>query len=95
MAYAEAIGDDYKKNQLIVKLLKDIPPTSIIIPAQCTGELYNVLLKKGNLGRVEAEETTLLTLECRNTIIGVSITVPSNMLTGWLIQTALKAFGRF
>lgn len=45
LAYAEGVnGPDLQKTALV--LLRQLPPQSVIVPAQALGELFNVLVRK-------------------------------------------------
>lgn len=45
LAYAEGIGDSTRQ-QASLELVRALPPSSVIIPSQCLGELFRVLTGK-------------------------------------------------
>ena len=45
LAYAEGVGDD-ARHQASLDLVRALPPTVVVIPAQCLGELFRVLTGK-------------------------------------------------
>lgn len=45
LAYAEGIGDAVR-HQASVDLVRELPPSLVVIPAQCLGELFRVLTGK-------------------------------------------------
>lgn len=45
LAYAEGVGDD-TRHQASLELIRALPPSLVVIPAQCLGELFRVLAGK-------------------------------------------------
>ncbi len=45
LAYAEGVGDS-PRQQMSLELVRALPPSSVILPAQCLGELFRVLTGK-------------------------------------------------
>jgi predicted nucleic acid-binding protein len=53
LAYAEGI-DDPRRQMMACALITQLVEKDTVIPAQALGELYNVLLRKGNWSRDDA-----------------------------------------
>lgn len=58
LAYAEGVNSAEKRD-IALNLLHRVPQTSIVIPAQTLGELFNVLLRKAGKDPVEARAAVL------------------------------------
>ncbi|MDZ4363929.1 PIN domain-containing protein [Brevundimonas sp.] len=46
--YAAGIGFDDAKRQRAMRLLKALNPPDMVMPSQVAGELYNILIRKGD-----------------------------------------------
>jgi predicted nucleic acid-binding protein len=58
LAYAEGVGD-YLRQQFSLELVRMLPPPSVLIPAQCLGELFRVLTGKARHGAASAHAAIL------------------------------------
>ena len=58
LAYAEGIGDSARQ-QASLDLIRILPPTLIVIPAQCLGELFRVLISKARRDATSAQKAVL------------------------------------
>ncbi|MCO6439910.1 MAG: PIN domain-containing protein [Nitrococcus mobilis] len=58
LVYAEGYGDSHRCERA-QSLVDALPVGSVIIPAQCLGELFRVLHGKGGLGRAPAADRVL------------------------------------
>jgi predicted nucleic acid-binding protein len=56
LAYAEGV-DDPERQAVARALIDHLDEETTVIPGQALGELYNVLLRKGNFTRDEARKT--------------------------------------
>lgn len=58
LAYAEGVNG-VEKRDIILGLMRDLPPGVAVIPVQVLGELFNVLVRKAGRSRAEAREALL------------------------------------
>lgn len=58
LAYAEGI-DGVEKRDIVLDLVRNLPPEAAIIPVQVLGELFYVLTRKAGRSRAEAREALL------------------------------------
>jgi predicted nucleic acid-binding protein len=58
LAYAEGFGDRARQ-QASLDLIRKLPPPLIIIPAQCLGELFRVLIGKARRDAAYAKKAVL------------------------------------
>ena len=58
LAYAEGIGDAARQ-QASLGLMRRLPPSLVVIPAQCLGELFRVLTGKARRDNASAQEAVL------------------------------------
>jgi predicted nucleic acid-binding protein len=58
VAYAEGV-DGAERRSITLALLRDLPPGSVVIPAQVLGELFNVLVRKAGRSRAKARNALL------------------------------------
>ena len=58
LAYAEGIGDDVRQ-QASLDLIRALPSSLVVIPAQCLGELFRVLTGKARRNAASAREAIL------------------------------------
>lgn len=58
LAYAEGVNGTEKRD-LVLDLVKALPPDSTVIPVQVLGELFNVLVRKAGRTRPEARDALL------------------------------------
>jgi predicted nucleic acid-binding protein len=58
LAYAEGIGDAFR-HQASVDLVRMLPPSLVVIPAQCLGELFRVLTGKARQEASLAQQAIL------------------------------------
>ena len=58
LAYAEGIGDSARQ-QASHELLRLLPPSLVVIPAQCLGELFRVLTGKARRDAASAQDAVL------------------------------------
>jgi predicted nucleic acid-binding protein len=58
LAYAEGVGDASRR-QAALKLVRALPNSSVVIPAQCLGELFRVLTAKAGRNPAKAKEDVL------------------------------------
>lgn len=76
LAYAEGVNSGEKRD-VALHLARQLPQSSIIIPVQVLGELFNVLVRKAGRSRSEAREVLL---SWRDTFT-VMPTTPETMIT--------------
>lgn len=58
LAYGEGVGDE-KRRTATHRLLKSLPATDVVVPAQALGELFRVLTGKAGRSAVEARAAVL------------------------------------
>ena len=58
LAYAEGVNA-LEKRDIVLELLRTLPPEAVVIPVQVLGELFNVLTRKAGRPRVGAREALL------------------------------------
>lgn len=58
LAYAEGVNGSEKRD-LALGLLQRLPQTSVVLPVQVLGELFNVLVRKAGRPRAEARAALL------------------------------------
>jgi predicted nucleic acid-binding protein len=58
LAYAEGFGDS-RRQQASLDLVRRLPPSVLIIPAQCLGELFRVLTGKARQDAASAQKAVL------------------------------------
>ena len=58
LAYAEGIGDSARQ-QASLDLVRKLPPSVVVIPAQCLGELFRVLTGKAGRDAASAQKVVL------------------------------------
>jgi predicted nucleic acid-binding protein len=58
LAYAEGIGDS-DRQRVSLELVRMLPPSLVVIPAQCLGELFRVLTGKARQDAAPAREAVL------------------------------------
>lgn len=58
LAYAEGVNGAARRDTAL-DLIRRIPTTSVIVPAQVLGELFNVLVKKAGRPRKDARDALL------------------------------------
>jgi predicted nucleic acid-binding protein len=58
LAYAEGIGD-IARQRASLDLIQALPPSLVVIPAQCLGELFRVLTGKAGRDATSAQEAIL------------------------------------
>ena len=58
LAYAEGIGDSARQ-QASLDLIRMLPPSLVVLPAQCLGELFRVLTGKARRDAASAQEAVL------------------------------------
>ena len=58
LAYAEGIGDSVRQ-EASLDLLRMLPPSVVVIPAQCLGELFRVLTGKARRDAASAQKAVL------------------------------------
>jgi len=58
LAYAEGIGDSARQ-QASLDLVRKLPPSMVVIPAQCLGELFRILTGKAQRDAASAQEAVL------------------------------------
>lgn len=58
LAYAEGVNDANKRD-IILDLIRRLPPESAVIPVQVLGELFNVLVRKARRSQAEARDALL------------------------------------
>ena len=83
LAYAEGIGDSARQ-QASLDLMRMLPPSLVVLPAQCLGELFRVLTGKARRdaasaqkavqGWADAYETADSTWTALQSAMGVAVT---------------------
>ncbi|OHV80467.1 PIN domain-containing protein [Rhizobium sp. LCM 4573] len=58
LVYAEGVNSSEKRN-IALDLVRQLPQSSVVIPVQVLGELFNVLVRKADKSRSEAREILL------------------------------------
>lgn len=58
LAYAEGVNDAHKRD-VVLELVRRLPPDAAAIPVQVLGELFNVLVRKAGRSRAEARDALL------------------------------------
>ena len=58
LGYAEGMGDEARQ-QASLDLIRKLPPSLLVIPAQCLGELFRVLTGKARRDPGSAQEAVL------------------------------------
>lgn len=58
LAYAEGVNDADKRD-VVLELIRRLPPDAAVIPVQVLGELFNVLVRKGGRSHSEARDALL------------------------------------
>jgi predicted nucleic acid-binding protein len=58
LAYAEGIGDNARQ-QASFDLVRNLPPSLVVIPVQCLGELFRVLTGKARQDATSAQQAVL------------------------------------
>jgi len=58
LAYAEGVNGAIMRAKAL-KLIQQLPPGDIVLPAQTLGELFNVLIRKAKRGPVRVREAVL------------------------------------
>jgi predicted nucleic acid-binding protein len=58
LARAEGVDDAHKRD-VVLELIRRLPPDAAVIPVQVLGELFNVLVRKGGRSRSEARDALL------------------------------------
>ena len=58
LAYAEGVGD-FGRHRTSLDLLQRLPGDAVVIPAQCLGELFRVLIGKAGRNSEQVREAVL------------------------------------
>jgi predicted nucleic acid-binding protein len=58
LAYAEGVNG-VDKRDVVLELVRRLPPEAAVIPVQVLGELFNVLVRKAGRSRAEARDALL------------------------------------
>jgi len=58
LAYAEGVNDSDKRD-VVLELVRRLPPETAVIPVQVLGELFNVLVRKAGRSRAEVRGALL------------------------------------
>ena len=64
---AEGLNESVK-HDVVADLVEAVPPSSVLIPVQALGELFNVLVRKAGRSRVEAGHVLLGWRDAHGTI---------------------------
>jgi predicted nucleic acid-binding protein len=58
LAYAEGMGDE-ARHRASLELVRGLPVSAVVVPAQCLGELFRVLTGKGHHSSASAKDAVL------------------------------------
>src|SRR5580704_12949043 len=72
MAYAEGVGDE-EMRLAAFEIVRSLPPSSVVLPVQTLGELFNVLVRKARRSRPNARAAVV---KWRDDVALVETSVP-------------------
>ena len=87
LAYAEGVNGSAMKNAAL-ELVERLPQSSVVLPVQVLGELFQVLVRKAGRSPVEARSAILT---WRSAFLLVAETSPSTLMAA--LDLAVQRFG--